>query len=236
MVEVSEQQQPTETEVSNQEQSSQEEQLPALDEAQESEPEPSEDIQNEPKQLAELTVIIDFLSRLGQNCTRIREGIDLLDSNKTQLLLQEYASALAYVPKILQLPHDYRRFTPDFDKRVEALYKGLQKARKEESALSSEEERVIVACASIRETLLDAVGGMEYSLAHIRSTTHNLLACIAYEDDDFRSFAQDHLDIINVGLIQGVAFEEESRIRTLKRDILELRSLEDHLARLQPES
>lgn len=188
--------------------------------------------QEEPKQLSELSAIIDLLARLGQNCHRTREEIDLLDQNSTQLLLQEYASALAYIPKILQLLHDYRRFAPDFDKRVEALHKGLRQARKDDTALSSEEERVIAACASVRETILAAVGGLEYALAHVRTTTKHLLAIIAYDDDEFPEFAEDHLDVINIALIQGVAFEEESRIRGLKRDVLELRSFEEHVAEL----
>lgn len=189
----------------------------------------------EPVELQELTHIITIIDSLAGLCDRTLERLDLADRESAQELLQQYAAGLAYIPKALQLLHDYRRHKPDFDKRARELHKGLRSARKDDNALSSEEERVIAAAASLSETLLSSIGSLEHALAHIRANTQDLLSVIAYDEDDFEEFAQPLIERVNIGLVKDVAHEEHRRVLALKRDVIELRAFEAHLEELSSE-
>lgn len=187
----------------------------------------------EPSELAELTRITELLRGLAKACEHIQDALPTADEQQTQELLMQLAVTVAFIPKALQLLHDYRRHQPSFDARAQNLYKGLQAARLGHDALSSEEKRVIAAVASLRETLLESIYALEQALTHVRTNAHELLSVVAYSaDDSFASFAQPRIQQVDVGYIKHVALGELQRMLCLHRDVVELRAFEAHLEEL----
>lgn len=186
-------------------------------------------------EVAELEEIISLLEAFTSLCARVDEQLIVTDETRCQELLAQLAAGLAYIPKSLQRIQDYRRYVSAFTGRAQKLYEDLQTARRNAGALSSEEERVIAAVASLHETLLASIDSLEQLLGHARTHTHELLSVLAYQGDAFASFTQPILARIDIPFLCRVSGAELQRFQALKRDVLELRAFEVHVQELRGE-
>lgn len=180
----------------------------------------------------ELIEIVAIAKRLVVTTQRVQEEFDAFDINKTQMLLQEYAASLAYVPKILQLLHDYQRFTKSIEKEVQQVLDGLSQIRHTDS-LTSEEERVLGACACVQQTVNNCISGYEQVLKHIRKTSPVLLELIAYEEQEFTEFAKNAKKKLSLEFVHGMCYEQHQIVFRLHLDLQELTSMQEHVKQLQ---
>lgn len=191
----------------------------------------------QPAELAELSEIISLLSSFQGVCSRTRVKLDVSHSVRAQELLYEFSISLAYIPKSLQLLQDYRRFSASFSARAEQLLAGLRSVRGGEDTLSSEEQRVIVAVASLQETLRVVIGSLEELLGHARKHTQSILGVLSHDDSEgFVEFAQPVVEAIDLPWCELVAAKQARILSSLQRDVIELRAYETRLRVLREAS
>jgi hypothetical protein len=180
----------------------------------------------QPKELVELSEIHDFLIRLSEGASRIHEQLDVSNQLQAQSLLQQYASILAYLPKTLSLLHDYQRHASRLYQQADKLLHTLESVRKNLDALSSEEQRVIVEVASVKEITNEILFSLEKLLLVSRKSSRDLLLLIAFSDDDFSSFAKEKISSLCIDMTATVSYTQALRVEHLLADIKEFLSIQ----------
>ena len=188
-----------------------------------------------PPEIEELDDIILELNALKVTCEEALAVTDsLLDQQAVQAGLSAYSQTLPHLPRALQLLNDIRRFFPAVTKHSEEVRNRLVKVRGgDDDAISSEEARIIVACASVTETILESLNALEQTFSNVRLATPTLLSLLSYDKPGFATFAKGALRVLRIDLVSDVIHGEYRRLVQLKQDLELLYELDAHASELE---
>ncbi|MFT4250561.1 MAG: hypothetical protein ACMXYD_04325 [Candidatus Woesearchaeota archaeon] len=172
------------------------------------------------QELVEALECFSHLLRVSQEVV----DIDVSDVASSQVLLQQYASTLAYLPKSLQLVHDFSRFTKSLYASAESVLETLSSSR----GVSGEEERVLYSLVVADSTVKEVVSLLESVLLHVRSSTQSLLELIVFDDEGFASFASSRLSSVGASRVLQDVFSAQQILSSLLHDLREFSSLQEH--------